>query len=592
MTKRDAGPRSARHVCLALLVALSTAAVSGRDPARASVAEPAGLPAPELLSFGDASGGQLARRPDEDGDQSSAPTAVALPGQQGAVVQVATGGAHSLAVTASGQLYAFGDNYFGELGSMREFRQKVPNPAPMRVELPGASGPVLEAAAGSGFSLARTASGQLYAFGDDRLGELGFTFPIALNGRAEPFPSPVPIPSGSGPVAQVGAGTNFAVALTASGSVYSWGANQYGQLGQARNEGDEDAANPTPLPVAMPAGAGRVTQIAAGGSHVLAVTSSGQLYGWGADGAGQTGATPSPSGQGSGAVPHLIVLPAGAGAIAQIAAGTQDSVVLTGAGQIYTFGDNSSGQLGRERKVVASKEALEATPTPVALPGEIGTATKIEAGGAQTFVQTSGGQLYGFGSNLYGELGVLTNFDDGRSYSTPIPLTFPGLSDLVAVGGGANASASFVTAAPQAPAGAPALSGLQITRRAVELNHRGQRCYTPWGAIHHCSRTTPLQISYALDRNATVTFVLERRATSRLRDGVCEQEGATRTQRCSYLVLLGKFVRPVTAQTDNLVFHGLVDGRVLTPGEYRLTAFAQGGGLTGAPQSAWFQVAP
>jgi alpha-tubulin suppressor-like RCC1 family protein len=573
-------------------VALATTAVSVCDPACASAAELAGAPTPELLSFGDASAGQLARRPDEDGDLSSAPTPVTLPGQQGAVVQVATGGAHSLAVTASGQLYAFGDNYFGELGSMREFRQKVPNPAPARVELPGASGPVLEAAAGSGFSLARTASGQLYAFGDDRLGELGFTFPISRNGRAEPVPSPVPIPSGAGPVAQVAAGSNFAVVLTASGAVYSWGGNQYGQLGQARNEGDEDAANTTPLPVAMPAGQGRVTQIAAGGSHVLAVTSSGQLYGWGADGSGQTGATPSPSAQGSGAVPHLITLPPGAGAIAQVAAGAQDSVVLTGAGRIYTFGDNSSGQLGRERKVVARKEALEAIPMPIALPGEIGTVTKIEADGAQTFVQTSGGQLYGFGSNLYGELGVLTNFDDGGSYSTPIPLTFPGLSDLAAVGGGANASASFITAVPQAPPGAPALTGLQITRRAVELNARGGRCYTPWGAIHHCSHTSPLQISYALDRDATVTFVLERRATSRLHDGVCEQEGATRRHRCSFLVLLGKFLRSGTAQTDSFVFHGLLGGRVLTPGEYRLTAFAQTGGLTGVAQSVWFQVAP
>jgi hypothetical protein len=228
----------------------------------------------------------------------------------------------------------------------------------------------------------------------------------------------------------------------------------------------------------------------------------------------------------------------------------------------------------------------------VALPGQIGTATKIEAGGGQTIVQTSGGQLYGFGSNLYGELGVLTNFDNGGSYSTPIPLTFPGLSDLAAVGGGANASASFITAVPQAPAGAPTLTGLQITRRAVEQNPRGRRCYTPWGAIHHCSHTSPLQISYALDRNATVTFVLERRAASRLHDGVCEQEGATRRHRCSFLVLLGKFLRTGTAQTDNFVFHGLVGGRVLTPGEYRLTAFAQAGGLTGAPQSVWFQVAP
>ena len=88
------------------------------------------------------------------------PTPVGLPGDIGPVTQVAASGAHSLVVTASGQLYAFGSNFWGQLGSSAN---NVPDPTPTVVGVPGEVGPVTEVAAGGGHSLAVTASGQLYA---------------------------------------------------------------------------------------------------------------------------------------------------------------------------------------------------------------------------------------------------------------------------------------------------------------------------------------------------------------------------------------------------------------------------------------------
>ena len=125
----------------------------------------AAAPAGGVLAFGGNSDGQLGSATnDGTNDPNATPTLVALPGQVGPATQVAVGG-HSLVLTATGQLYGFGDNFFGQLGSSANTGTNNPNPTPTVVTLPGEIGPVIRIAAGSDHSLAVTASGQLYAFG-------------------------------------------------------------------------------------------------------------------------------------------------------------------------------------------------------------------------------------------------------------------------------------------------------------------------------------------------------------------------------------------------------------------------------------------
>ena len=95
-----------------------------------------------------------------------------LPGATGPATRVAAGGEHSLAVTSTGQLYAFGSNGYGQLGSAANVE---PNPTPALVTLPGATGPVTEVAAGAEHSLAVTSTGQLYAFGNNPTASWGAT---------------------------------------------------------------------------------------------------------------------------------------------------------------------------------------------------------------------------------------------------------------------------------------------------------------------------------------------------------------------------------------------------------------------------------
>ena len=174
---------------------------------------------------------------------------VGLPGQVGPVVQVAAGYDHSLAVTSTGQLYAFGYNEDGQLGNVTSGDV---NPIPLPVGLPGQTGPVVQVAAGAYHSLALTSTGQLYAFGENYFGQLGNA---TNNGNFNPNPAPVLVglPGQTGPVVQVAAGYTDSLAVTSTGQLYAFGENDFGELGNAANSGT-DSANPTPVLVGMPGG--------------------------------------------------------------------------------------------------------------------------------------------------------------------------------------------------------------------------------------------------------------------------------------------------------------------------------------------------
>jgi len=230
----------------------------------------AAAPAGSVYAFGDNSYGQLGTAINSGtGNANPTPALVSLPGQRGQVTEIAAGTDHSLALTSSGQLYAFGSNHEGELGIPTNSGTNSPNSMPALVSLPGQSGPVTEIAAGGKDSLALTATGQLYAFGDNFYGELGSA---TNNGTGNPNPTPalVSLPGQSGPVTQIAAGGAHSLALTASGQLYAFGDNREGQLGRATNSGT-DQPNPTPALVSLPGQSGPVTQIAAGGDRSLAL---------------------------------------------------------------------------------------------------------------------------------------------------------------------------------------------------------------------------------------------------------------------------------------------------------------------------------
>ena len=431
--------RRLRALMLALLVAFAVLVIVGAP-------SPAAAPnmAVQLYAFGNNHYGQLGSATNNGTDKANpTPTLVTLPGASGPVTQVAAALYHSLAVTSTGQLYAFGLNYVGQLGSATNNGTPKPNPTPVLVSLPGATGSVTEVAAAAYHSLAVTSTGQLYAFGNNGLGQLGSAINNGTN-NANPTPVLVSLPGASGPVTQIAAGGSHSLVLTSTGQLYAFGINTSGQLGSATNNGTL-SANPTPTLVSLPGANGPVTQIAAGGSHSLVLTSTGQLYAFGWNHVGQLGSAINNGTNIANPTPTLVTLPGASGPVTQIAAGGSHSLVLTSTGQLYAFGLNLNGQLGIATN--SGTATPNPTPTLVTLPGANGPVTQIAAGGLYSLAVTSTGQLYAFGHNWFGELGSAINNGTNKPNPTPTLVRLPAGITIDAVARGSSAFQTLVIAA-------------------------------------------------------------------------------------------------------------------------------------------------
>jgi alpha-tubulin suppressor-like RCC1 family protein len=352
-------------------------------------------PSAQVMDFGENLWGQLGDGPDPESDPSL--KVVTFADATGSPVQVAAGWDHSMVVTSSGQVYTAGTG--GALGGgsrFDEFRH------PTAITLPGLSGLPVQAVAGGSISLVLTSGGQLYSFGYNASGELGNG---TMGYEEDATPTLITLPGATGPPVQAAIGREFSVVVTSTGQLYAFGENDFGQLGNPEGWGKY----PTPEEVTLPGATGPVVQVAAGEYHTLALTSSGQVYTFGGNGEGQLG-NGTTSQQGT---PEEITLPGATGLPVQVAAGWEDSVVLTSTGQLYTFGSNTYGQLGNG----TSDASPHPTPEVITLPGATGSIVQIAAGFEDTLVVTSTGQLYTFGRNSFGELG--TGSADNEPHATP-----------------------------------------------------------------------------------------------------------------------------------------------------------------------------
>ncbi len=184
-------------------------------------------------------------------------------------------------------VYAWGYNSNGQLGNGTTTDSSVPIP----VTLPDGVTPIA-VSAGWRTSLAEGSDGNVYAWGDNQFGQLGDGTQADSS-----TPGQVSLPSGVKATA-VSEGFATSLALGSNGTVYAWGANLAGQLGDGMDTGPEicgyTPCSTTPVPVTLPGGV-TATAVSEGGLYTsYALGSNGTIYAWGMmlSGSSATGRTP------------------------------------------------------------------------------------------------------------------------------------------------------------------------------------------------------------------------------------------------------------------------------------------------------------
>lgn len=322
------------------------------------------------------------------------------------VVAIGAGDNHSLAVQSDGSVWAWGYNGYGQLGDGTTTQEATP--IQVGTSTSGFSGfSVVEG--GSNFSLAMQSNGTVWAWGDNTQGQFGDGITNQSLTPVEQLACAPVNSAGSGVsifTTYVSANQQFAVSAKSDGTVWAWGDNTYGQLG----DGTQINRN-TPVEAAGVTGA---TDVSAGGFHSLAATNTGSVWTWGYNGYGELGSgntsnrpTPLPVSNFTGAV--------------KVAGGYYHSLVLRSDGTVWGFGYNGYGQLGDGTTTQRT--------SPVQAIGISGM-TAIAAGQYHSLALRSDGTVWAWGNNSYGQLG------NGTNIGAQSAVQVPGLSNIVAIAAG------------------------------------------------------------------------------------------------------------------------------------------------------------
>ena len=296
---------------------------------------------------------------------------------------------HSIAMDSEGQLYSWGDNTHGQLGlgdtQDRQSSEEIKFFADKKI---------IQISLGKSHSLALDHEGQVYSWGWNEGGQLG------LGDKKDRYePTLIPYFKENGIfITQVTTAYKHNLALDKDGKVYSWGWNDYGELGLSNNE---ERLSPTLISYFKDNGI-KITKLAIGSWHSFALDDEGQLYSWGRNANGRLGLSDEIDRN----EPSLIkfcknnnVIKNFRYILKDISASVDHSIAIDDKGNLYSWGRNTDEELG------LGDTEHRSTPTFInSLKDK--KITEIHTGSYHNIAKTEEGDIYVWGQNKYGQLGL------------------------------------------------------------------------------------------------------------------------------------------------------------------------------------------
>ncbi|HEX5746806.1 MAG TPA: hypothetical protein VFZ09_11210 [Archangium sp.] len=299
----------------------------------------------------------------------------------------------SVARDGENNLWAWGDNWAGQFGDGTTTTTRK-----VPAKMPGISN-VKEVSLGFYHTVALKHDGTVWTWGYNGSGQLG-------DGTTTTRNTPGIVPGLSGIVA-IAAGGSFNLALKNDGTVWSWGDNWTGPLG--------DGTEITRLSPVRVVGLTGVTALAAGINHSVALRNDGTVWAWGRNMAGELG-------DGTATVRTTPVRAQGLTGVVSIAASYWQTMAVKSDGTGWVWGRNWAGQVG------------DGTNTDRYTPVQVLSGVKAMSGGfGHTVAVRNDGTVWTWGDNSQGQLG------NGTTTGRNVPGQVPGMSGVSTVATGSNA---------------------------------------------------------------------------------------------------------------------------------------------------------
>lgn len=302
-----------------------------------------------------------------DGTKTDRSTPVQVAGLTG-VTAVAAGPRQTFALGATGTVWSWGQNNHGQLGDSTRTDKVTPVKLSWYCIIAIATGgdPVY----GDNHTLMMYNGGVIYGWGTNACGELYYSAYSDL-----PNPSGIPVND----VTAIAAGARQSYALKSDHTVWAWGDNSYGCLGTGSMT-PASSASPVKVGGVLGNGSTDITELKACGSHCFALTSNGEIWGWGENASGELG---------NGSYERCFSSPTQTeleGATA-LATGSHHSIALKSDGTVWAWGANFYGQLGDGTR------AASAMPVHVRIPDEQ-AGQAVQSGGLTLAAQTGTGCIH------------------------------------------------------------------------------------------------------------------------------------------------------------------------------------------------------